>query len=169
MAEGDVRDITFSCAVQASDGDIEAAEVTLIVTRPVRIHDFALDDAIPVAGNGAPGAQDDHPATGPGRLSHINGFDDDGSGADLDPDGDRRRVVEISGDADLVGEAVTGGTGCRWRLDEDGRFWIDARDGFDDPGAGESRDLEFDDTVADRIGRRSAAHATLHVDGDLRV
>lgn len=151
LASGETATVSFSYVV-AGDGAKAPGQVSIVVH-----------------GNEAPVAADDAVSSGPGRLTAANLFEDNGAGADFDPDGDGLRVVFIDGDAAAVGARQALAEGGAWRLYEDGRFWVNARDGFEHVGAGDMESFAFNYTVRDAVGHLSTAHAVIEIHGDLMV
>ncbi|TMW13763.1 Ig-like domain-containing protein [Alloalcanivorax gelatiniphagus] len=84
---------------------------------------------------------------------------------DTDPDGDTLTVSQVGGDEDNVGEAVDGGNGGRFTINEDGSYTFDPDGDFDDLATGESRTTSIQYQVSDGNGGTDTATLTITVNG----
>ncbi|MFP1683150.1 Ig-like domain-containing protein [Alloalcanivorax sp. C16-1] len=84
---------------------------------------------------------------------------------DSDPDGDDLIVSQVGGESSNVGEAVDGGDGGRFTINQDGSYSFDPNGDFDDLAVGESRTTSIEYQVSDGEGGFDTATLTITVTG----
>ncbi|MAS41540.1 MAG: hypothetical protein CML43_00030, partial [Rhodobacteraceae bacterium] len=147
LVSGESRTVSFTYTLVNALGLSDAAQVSLTVTSP----------------NAPPAARDDAFATTPSAVYARSVFDDNGFGADGDPDGHTITVSSFEGSAANVGERVDLADGGAVRLLADGRFWFVADGDFDGLAPGESAETSFAYAISDGFGGTDTAVATFTV------
>ncbi|SDX54945.1 hypothetical protein SAMN05444336_106149 [Albimonas donghaensis] len=147
LIPGESRQTSFSYAIANAAGGTDAAVATFTVTAP----------------NAAPVANDDEFVVNPTATFSRSVFDDNGHGADSDPEGQALTVSSVLGSAANVGERVDLPGGGAVRLLLDGRFWFVPDGDFDGLAAGESFPTGFDYAISDGHGGEDAAYASFTV------
>jgi len=144
----DNLDGVYNVTVTATDPDGETAstDVTFAITNPAP---EAMDDALSAS-------EDDSAAMG-------NVFADNGSGADVDPDGDDLTVSEVNGVAGNVGMPIAGSNGGLITIDANGELVFDANAEFDDLDVGETATTTITYTIDDGEGGTDTATVTVTV------
>ncbi|WP_283193222.1 Ig-like domain-containing protein [Rhizobium sp. AN80A] len=138
----------YSVTVSASDGTNSASQ-TFIIT----------------VSNPAPIARDDAASTGENADIAGSVFDDNGNGADSDPDGDAFVVSAVNGVAGNVGASIAGSSGGRFVIGTDGSYTFVPGADFDNLKAGEQRTTSVTYTISDGQGGTSTATFTVTVSG----
>ncbi|MGB0903265.1 MAG: Ig-like domain-containing protein, partial [Mangrovicoccus sp.] len=117
--------------------------------------------------NTAPTAQDDaFSVTEDGTLT-ANVFDDTGSGADSDADGDSFTVAEVNGQVAQLGQTITLASGARASLNADGSFSYNTNGAHQGLGDGETATETLTYRLVDSEGALSPeAVITVTVTGD---
>jgi len=117
------------------------------------------------ATNQDPVAQDDALVTDEESVLVGDVLDDNGNGADSDPDGDALTVTRINGSAADVDTPVTLAGGAVVTLDANGSFSLDPDGRFEFLGVGETANESFTYTVEDGEGGSDTATATVTITG----
>ncbi|WP_168201392.1 Ig-like domain-containing protein [Qingshengfaniella alkalisoli] len=137
--------------------------VTVIATDPGGLtasRSFTWDVANP-----APEAFDDDLSTTENTSLTGSVLDDNGSGADSDPDGDMVTVSRVAGAAANVGAAVAGSDGGSFTIASDGSLSFDPGTDFDDLATGEIRQTTVSYTITDGEGGTDTATVVITVTG----
>ncbi|MEM7172583.1 MAG: Ig-like domain-containing protein, partial [Pseudomonadota bacterium] len=157
-------DLTVTDEVAVDDVSIEEALAILG-------DDAALDDITAALeakldpGNQDPIAQDDALSTDEDTAINGSVFDDNGNGADSDPDGDTITVTQVNGQAGAVGSQIALASGALLTLNADGSYAYDPNGAFEDLNDGQSDTDSFTYTITDGNGGTSQATATIDIDG----
>lgn len=149
---------TFSYSLSDGRGASDDATVTITVTRVNQPPD-ARDDFFPSFFPGAPiPIEPLAPRGGKGGPNILTGnvFDDNGSGADSDPDGDTFMVVAVEGSAANVGVPTALATGGTVTVMPDGSFEFFTTDT-------DFQDETFTYTIADSGGLTDTATVTIDI------
>lgn len=146
-------------------GEIETATFTYRATDGVNVTTSHV--TVMIQGrNTDPDARDDAFATGAGDgVLHGNLLADNGAGADRDVDSDQIRLVGVEGYATPPGQTFALAEGGVLRVLQDGRFWFDPLDDFDDLLAGETETVSFTYRIEDDGGASALAQAEITVEG----
>ncbi len=119
-------------------------------------------DVTPV--NGPPTAQDDAFATVGGLAASGNVLNDNGNGADSDPDFDPLTVTAVDGESGNVGAYVEGSTGGLFSIQADGSLTFEPNGDYRDLARGETATSSVTYTVSDGSGTDTAT-ATVTITG----
>ena len=119
-------------------------------------------DVTPV--NGLPTAQDDAFATVGGLAASGNVLNDNGNGADSDPDFDPLTVTAVDGESGNVGAYVKGSTGGLFSIQADGSLTFEPNGDYRDLARGETATSSVTYTVSDGSGTDTAT-ATVTITG----
>ncbi len=116
--------------------------------------------------NDAPtAADDDLAATENQSLSGNVITDNNGNGADNDPDGDALTVGAVDGSAANVGSNTAGSNGGTFNISSDGTYSFTPGTSFDLLAAGETTKTSLTYTISDEQGRNSTATVEVTVTG----
>ena len=127
-------------------GGVTEVEVPLTITNP------------------PPVAVDDNFETLNTELVEGNVLDDNGNGADFDPDGDPNITVSaVNGDPAGLSQPIEGSEGGTFIINEDGTFTFDAGDDFNDLLSNETRVTSVTYTISDDNGGFSTATIFIEV------
>ncbi|MDW3223931.1 MAG: Ig-like domain-containing protein [Paracoccaceae bacterium] len=126
QSDGDFTDDTFSYTITDDGGLSDTADVTVRVTGS---DDFAAQDDVLTV---------DEDSSITGSL-----LDDNGNGADTDPEGDTITITEINNQPALVGAPVVLSGGGVLTVQSDGSFIFDASGQYEELGVGETRLVTF--------------------------
>lgn len=128
-----------------------------------RRHELRERTFIITVSNPAPIARDDAASTGENADIAGSVFDDNGNGADSDPDGDAFVVSAVNGVAGNVGASIAGSSGGRFVIGTDGSYTFVPGADFDNLKAGEQRTTSVTYTISDGQGGTSTATFTVTV------
>ena len=115
--------------------------------------------------NDPPVAQDDQIPTDEDSVFVGNVLEDNGNGADSDPEGDPRTVTAVNGVAGDVGTQFALASGALLLLDASGAFSYDPNGAFESLGTGQTKADSFTYTIDDGNGGTDTATVTVTVDG----
>jgi VCBS repeat-containing protein len=150
LADGQNAQDAFTYTITDDAGLTSTATVTVFVAGADDNVD-ARDDAFTVTEDGA--------VTG-------NVFADNGSGADLDPEGDALTVTSVNGSAGLVGAPFALPGGGVLTIGADGSFAFNAAGQYDELGVGQTRVLTVPYVVSEAgAGLSASATVTITVTG----
>ncbi|MCC6145611.1 MAG: cadherin-like domain-containing protein, partial [Candidatus Hydrogenedentes bacterium] len=107
---------------------------------------------VTVTVNVCPVLQDDAISTAADTVASGSVFDDNGNGADTDPDGGTLEVIAVNGSDSDVGTEITLASGALLTLNSDGSFSYDPNSQFDTVGDGEDDTDSFTYTADDGTG-----------------
>ncbi|MEE3099764.1 MAG: Ig-like domain-containing protein, partial [Pseudomonadota bacterium] len=114
--------------------------------------------------NDAPKGVADSFVTDEAALYSRNVLENNGGGADSDPDaGAVLHVGRVQGLGANVGQSIDLAAGGKVRVNADGKFWFDPDGDFEDLGAGEHRMVSFTYTVADQFNKMAAQPTTVSI------
>lgn len=115
--------------------------------------------------NSPPVANDDAFSTDEDTAFSGNVMDDNGNGADFDPDGDGFDVFQLNGDGASIGVEITLASGALLTLNSDGGFDYDPNGAFEGLAEGASRTDGFLYTLTDINGTTDEGEVTITVNG----
>ena len=149
---GDSNNTTVTYTVLDEDGGTSTATVTVTVNGVNAVNNP------PVASNDAFATDEDNAVAG-------NVFDDNGSGADEDLDGDIFTVTMVGGSAANVGANIAGSDGGLFSISSNGMFNFQPNGDFDSLAVGETATSTVTYTIDDGNGGTSTATATVTITG----
>ena len=151
LNDGESSDTMVTYTIDDGNGGTSAADVIITV--------------MGISSNEVPLAQND--AFDAGEASQVAGsvFDDNGSGADSDPDGDALTVTQVDGSASSVGQLVTGSNGGAFLINADGTFNFDPGTDFNTLIEGETVTSSITYTIDDGHGGTDTATVTVTITG----
>ena len=149
LGAGETASDTFTYTIAASNGATATAQVTVTVA--------GVNDA-PVASDDAFATTEDTPVAG-------SVFDDNGAGADIDPDGDTLMVSRVNGSASNVDSQISLASGSLLLLNADGTFSYDPNGRFEALKPNDRETDTFTYTVDDGNGGTATATAILTIRG----
>ena len=148
LAVGETATDSFDYEITDGQGETDVATVTVTITGE----------------NDAPLAADDEFGTPLDAPISGQVLDDNGNGADGDPDdSDILTITEVNGSADAVGTQITLASGAVLTLNADGTFDYDASNSTLSPGPGAPVFDSFDYTVSDGNGGSDTAIVNIEV------
>ncbi|MGB7346668.1 MAG: putative Ig domain-containing protein [Pirellulaceae bacterium] len=116
--------------------------------------------------NPGPDAIDNSQATDQATAATGNVLtDDDGGGADSDPDGDALSVSQVNGSLLHVGNSVAGSGGGVFTIDANGQYTFNPNGDFDSLALGETATTTVAYTITDNEGGTDTAVLTITVSG----
>ncbi len=137
----------ITVTAQDPDGESISAEVSFTISNP------------------APTAQDDSLATSEDAVLSGSLLADNGSGADVDPDGDVITISEVNGIALVSGAAMTLPSGAIVTVNADGSYDYDPNGQFEGLDAGETALDSFTYQISDGEGGFDTAVVTITIEG----
>ena len=150
---GESAETSFTYSVRDQNGAPGAAPATVTLT---------------VEGvNDAPEARDDQMVAAPTGSTGTNVFRDNGFGADDDVDGDLLQVVEVDGQAALVGVGFALADGGRAQLRANGALLFNPNGEFDDLDPGETAETGLSYRISDGEGGFDIAEIFITVQAPL--
>ena len=140
------------------------------VTQTVNVLEGMTVDAdfgfVEEGANLPPQAQDDSLSTDEdSALTGVNVLDDNGSGADSDPNGDGLTITEVNGQPGDVGSQIMLPSGALLTVGANGAVSYDPNGQFEGLAAGETDTDSFTYTVSDGNGGVDTATATVTING----
>ena len=158
-----------------SHSDIQGLGVgaTLTDTLTVTGADTVTTTTVTITINGAndaPTANNDQGTTGENVSLDISDGDTGTTNADLllndtDRDGDRRRIIAVSGATSNLGAATAGSHGGQFTIDANGSWRFNPGTNFDDLKSGGKRTTSVEYTISDLKGGTDTATLTVTVNG----
>ena len=149
---GDTQDTTISYTIDDGNGGTSTATVT------VTVNGVGLP-------NQTPSAADDELTTDENTEIVGSVFDDNGNGADSDPDADQFTVSQVDGNIAGVGQFIDGTNGGRFVINGDGSYRFDPSGDFGALIAGETAQTTVTYTIDDGRGGTSTATVTVTITG----
>ena len=151
------------------DANASQGGVGGVYTIPVTVSDgnggTFTTNVVYTISNPAPIAQDDAVTGDEDTVSTGDLFADNGSGIDLDPDGDTFVVSEVGGIPANVGTPTAGDNGGQFTINPDGTYSFDPNGDFDGLDVGETAVTTITYTIDDGEGGTSSATVTVTVTG----
>ncbi len=117
------------------------------------------------AGNAPPIAQNDAFTVAENATGSGNVFNDNGNGADNDPEGAAITVNQVNGSAVNIGTSIGGTLGGRFTVTANGTFSFDPNGEFDGLNTGETQTTSVNYTITDGTNTSNLATVTVTVTG----
>jgi Ca2+-binding RTX toxin-like protein len=168
LGQGEITDFQAYLAANAdpngqSDPGFQAS--TGLTARNFEAVEVFVDGVLQIAANFQPVATADEFFIDEDMTVEGNVFDDNGNGADSDPDGDPLVVRGINGDQTVIGTLVMLPSHALVTINADGTFVYNPNGAFDFLQVEESSTDSFNYTITDNAGGTSVATVTITIDG----